>query len=90
MTAVIHLGNRDTVAAISIRSRIVPGHQRTTRECFPNDLLQHARTVTVIYASNVQPCVVAALQVSFNCGDGLVGPHSVKVDLYLDRFQATD
>ncbi len=88
VTAVIQLRNRDTVAAISVRSRVVPGHQRAARQGFPGNLLQYTRTVTVINASNMQAGIVAALQVSFYRRDGLVGPHSVKVDLYLDRLQA--
>ena len=58
---IIQLGNRNSIVAIPVRSGVVPGHQRTFRKLFPGDLLENAGTVTVIYAGDMQPCVMAAL-----------------------------
>lgn len=87
--AIVHFRNRDTVVAIAPRSGIVPGHQRTFRKFIAGDLLQHASPVTVIYPGNVQPGIMAPLQVSFDRSNGLYCSKSMNVNLDIDRVQAS-
>jgi hypothetical protein len=89
MSAVVHLSNRHTIAAVTVRTGVMPNNKVTFVEGISCHLLEDARAMPVIDFGDVKACVVAPLEVDLDHGFGFTGPHAMQVDLDIDWINST-
>ena len=85
VSTIVQFSYRDPVASIPVRCRRLPGHERALRQCLPGNLLHYTSTVAVVYTGNMQPGVVAPLEMPLNHIDNFVSAHPMQVDFDIDR-----
>ena len=86
-TAVIEFDDRDPIAALTIRGKVVARNQRMAVEGFVHSPAKLAGAVAVDDVGHVQPRAVAAADMHIHDREGGANAHAVEIDAELNLIE---